>query len=62
MRDFFYPSFSVFGTSSGGLSQSDPLHGKLSSNPHERKVAVENINMYLKNFILFIFSYDKKIN
>lgn len=51
VRDFFYPSFSVLGTSSGGVSQSEPLHGKFSPNPHESNAELNSINMYLKNFI-----------
>ena len=50
---FFYPSFSVLGTSSGGVSQSDPLHGKFSPKPHESNVALNSINIYLKSFIFF---------
>jgi len=53
VRDFFYPSFSVLGTSSGGVSQSDPLHGKFSPKPHESNVALNSINIYLKSFIFF---------
>ena len=51
VRDFFYPSFSVLGTSSGGVSQSEPLHGKFSPNPHESNAELNSINIYLKNFI-----------
>ena len=61
VRDFFYPSFSVFGTSSGGVSQSDPLHGKFSPKPHESNVTLNRINIYLKNFKLFLSIIDNSL-